>query len=80
MIMLFCSLQGICLENGILVAFYNNGVLCWNAKTGHLVLDETNEDGNTFTPSGKNVIMFQNEEVQVRHALEYIFSITTEAE
>lgn len=59
------------MENGILVAFYENGILCWSARSGDLLLEDGVDD-NIFFPFGKYVIVVINNQVHVRHALGYL--------
>lgn len=66
-------LQGVCVESGILVAFYDTGILCWKVQTGELRVEEISKD-TLFVPSGEHVVMITNEQIFVKHALAYVIT------
>lgn len=57
------------MENGLLVAFYKNGVLAWHINSGELRVEEECLNCDMCIPSGKHAIMFTDDRVLVRHAL-----------
>lgn len=57
------------LENGLLVAFFKNGVLAWHVNSGELRVEEENLNCDLCLSSGRHAIMFMGREVHVRHAL-----------
>ncbi|KAF2901412.1 hypothetical protein ILUMI_04774 [Ignelater luminosus] len=69
---------GVCMEHGVLVAFYDTGISCWGAQTGEQLVEETCEDG-VFLPFGKHVVVVLNKQVHVRHALEYLINATEDS-
>lgn len=75
---LLCSLLGVCMEHGVLVAFYDTGISCWSAQTGEQLVEETCEDG-VFLPFAKHVVVVLNKQVHVRHALEYLINATEDS-
>lgn len=62
------------MENGLVVAFYDTGVLCWKAETADLIVEDIFEDG-IYLPYSKYVVVVLKNQVHVRHALEYLVSI-----
>ncbi|XP_017775058.1 PREDICTED: uncharacterized protein LOC108561574 [Nicrophorus vespilloides] len=72
----FKRLMGICVDGGILVGFYENGVLCWRVQTGDLIMDETNDETIKYLPSGKHVIAYTafTQRLSVRSALSYLIT------
>ena len=66
-------LRGVCIDNKILVAFFNNGVVCWNIQTGELVIEEMCSE-ITYIPCDKHVIMLTEGGVVVQHALSYFIT------
>ncbi|KAK4873731.1 hypothetical protein RN001_013091 [Aquatica leii] len=68
------NLLGICVENGLVVAFYDTGILCWSAKSGELVIDSPCEN-SIFLPFGKHIVVIIENQVHVRHVLEYLVTI-----
>ncbi|KAK5641495.1 hypothetical protein RI129_010042 [Pyrocoelia pectoralis] len=72
------NLLGICIENGLVIAFYETGMICWKAISGELILDSSY--GNSiFFPFGKHIIIITKNQVQVRHVLEYLVTIDEDA-
>ncbi|KAJ3645587.1 hypothetical protein Zmor_023230 [Zophobas morio] len=69
----FSCLKGVCMENGILVAYYSEGILCWNAQTGELIVEEVPNECE-YIPSGKHVIMIVNDNIIVRHSLSHLIT------
>ncbi|RZC34992.1 uncharacterized protein BDFB_004301 [Asbolus verrucosus] len=69
----FDGLKGVCVENGILIAYYSQGILCWNAQTGELIVEEVPNECE-YIPSGKHVIMIVNEKIIVRHSLSHLIT------
>lgn len=57
------------MDDGLLVAFYANGVLAWQMNSGELRVEEEGLNCDLWIPSGKHVIMFTKDRVYVRHAL-----------
>ncbi|XP_060522562.1 uncharacterized protein LOC132699717 [Cylas formicarius] len=65
-------LKGVCVENGIILGFYDQGILCWNAQTGEPIVEESQSE--TEYVSGKYVISIVNDQVNVRHAVTHLLS------
>lgn len=63
-------LKGVCVENGIVIAFYDRGVLCWNAQTAETIIEEATNEAEYI--SGKYVINLVNDQVNIRHAFAYL--------
>lgn len=61
------------MENGILTAFYESGVCCWNVEHGECLVDELLTD-TVFTPSSKHVLVTSEDEIHVHNALSYILT------
>lgn len=73
---MFYSLKGVGIENGLLLSFYDKGILCWKAETGEPV-EEVMMDTIFFT-SGNHVIFLEQNKVFVRHSLTHLLSISSE--
>jgi hypothetical protein len=61
------------IENGILIAYYSQGILCWNAQTGQLIVEEVPNECE-YIPCGKHVIMIVNESIVVKHSLSHLIT------
>ncbi|KAJ8951585.1 hypothetical protein NQ318_020462 [Aromia moschata] len=72
----FDRLRGVCIENGLLLSFYDQGILCWKAETGEPV-EETNIE-TEIIPSGKYVILLEDNRILVKHAITHLMSVTIE--
>ncbi|KAF5293618.1 hypothetical protein FQA39_LY03103 [Lamprigera yunnana] len=68
------NLLGICIENGLVIAFYDSRILCWRAKSGELIIDSPC-DGSMFLPFGRHIVIIVENQVHVRHVLEYLVTI-----
>jgi hypothetical protein len=69
----FDRLKGVYIENGILIAYYSQGILCWNAQTGQLIVEEVPNECE-YIPCGKHVIMIVNESIVVKHSLSHLIT------
>lgn len=65
-------LKGVCVENGIVLAFYDQGILCWNAQTSETIVEESHNEAEYI--SGKYVISVVNDQVNIRHAITHLLS------
>ncbi|KAF7266599.1 hypothetical protein GWI33_020102 [Rhynchophorus ferrugineus] len=63
-------LKGVCVENGIIIAFYDQGIICWNAHTAETIIDESSTEVGYV--SGKYVINVTNDQVNIRHAFTHL--------
>ncbi|XP_018569089.1 uncharacterized protein LOC108909276 [Anoplophora glabripennis] len=72
----FDRLRGVCIENGLLLSFYDQGILCWKAETGEPV-EETSIESDII-PSGKYVILIEDEQILVKHAMTHLMSLSVE--
>ncbi|CAG9865118.1 unnamed protein product [Phyllotreta striolata] len=72
----FDRLKGVCIENGLLLTFYDQGMLCWNTETGEPVEEISNE--SDVIPSGVHVILIEDNRIIVKHALTYFMSMCVE--
>ncbi|XP_072382846.1 uncharacterized protein [Diabrotica undecimpunctata] len=72
----FDRLKGVCIDNGLLLSFYDQGILCWNAETGEPV-EEINGETDVI-PSGAYVILVENTNVVVKHAFTHLMSLSLE--
>ncbi|KAJ8923359.1 hypothetical protein NQ315_001917 [Exocentrus adspersus] len=70
----FDRLRGVCLENGLLLSFYDQGILCWNAETGEPV-EESNVESEIM-PSGKYIILIEDDQILVKHAMTHLMSVS----
>ncbi|KAJ8963880.1 hypothetical protein NQ314_005316 [Rhamnusium bicolor] len=69
-------LRGVCIDNGLLLSFYDQGILCWKAETGEPV-EETNLE-TEIIPSGKYVILMEDNQILVKHAITHLMSMSVE--
>nr|CAI5868459.1 unnamed protein product [Callosobruchus analis] len=72
----FDRLKGVCIENGMLLSFYDKGILCWNAETGEPVEEIPLE--TELIPSGKYVIFLEDTRVIVKHVMTHLMSISAD--
>ncbi|CAH1964907.1 unnamed protein product [Acanthoscelides obtectus] len=72
----FDRLRGVCIENGMLLSFYDSGVLCWNAETGEPVEEIPLE--TELIPAGKYVIFLEDTRVIVKHVMTHLMSISAD--
>ncbi|XP_028140443.2 uncharacterized protein LOC114334576 [Diabrotica virgifera virgifera] len=72
----FDRLKGVCIDNGLLLSFYDQGILCWNTETGEPV-EEINGETDVI-PSGAYVILVENTKVVVKHAFTHLMSLSLE--
>lgn len=72
----FDRLKGVCIENGLLLSFYDQGILCWNAETGEPV-EEINTE-NDLILSGVHVIRLEDDQIIVKHVLTHLLSLSIE--
>lgn len=66
-------IQNVYIENGMLMSFYDEGLLCWKAQSEKDILEEIDyeTDVNHF-PSGKYLIIVSDEKIFVKHALTHV--------
>ncbi|XP_044253794.1 uncharacterized protein LOC123004524 [Tribolium madens] len=69
----FEGLKGVCVENGIVIAYYSQGILCWNAQSGEPIVEEVPNECE-YIPSGKHVILLIDENVIVRNSLSHLIT------
>ncbi|CAG9817597.1 unnamed protein product [Phaedon cochleariae] len=72
----FDRLRGVCLENGLLLSFYDQGILCWKAESGEPV-DEIAVE-NDIIPSGKYVILIEDNQIIVKHVVTHLMSVSVD--
>nr|CAH7752693.1 unnamed protein product [Callosobruchus chinensis] len=72
----FDRLKGVCVENGMLLSFYDKGVVCWNAETGEPVEEIPLE--TELIPCGKYVIFLEDTRVIVKHVMTHLMSISAD--
>ncbi|XP_018330592.1 uncharacterized protein DDB_G0283697-like isoform X1 [Agrilus planipennis] len=68
------SLQGVCVENGLLVAFFDNVSLCWKIENREEILELPCDDNLKVFVSDSNVISVSNDQLQVKNALQYLLT------
>ncbi|KAK9744710.1 hypothetical protein QE152_g7479 [Popillia japonica] len=64
------GLQGVCIDNNVLAAFYQSGVLCWNIQTGESVIEEMSSQ-TTYLPCDKHIVILNCDKIQVQQFLSY---------
>ncbi|KAL1494476.1 hypothetical protein ABEB36_010072 [Hypothenemus hampei] len=64
------SLRGACVEEGIVWASYNKGIICWNASTAEVVLKTEQLESGYI--SNKYIVNVQDEQVYLRRALMHL--------
>ncbi|XP_056629611.1 putative leucine-rich repeat-containing protein DDB_G0290503 [Diorhabda sublineata] len=72
----FDRLKGVCIENGLLLSFYDQGILCWNAETGEPI-EEINTEHDLIL-SGVHIIRLEDDQVIVKHVLAHLLSLSIE--
>lgn len=65
-------LKGVCVENGVVVACYDQGIVCWNAHTAETILESPQSDAHYI--SGKYIITITNDQVNLKHAITFLLS------
>ncbi|XP_066140354.1 uncharacterized protein [Euwallacea fornicatus] len=68
----FDRLKGVCVDNGVVLACYKQGIVCWNAQSSEVILETSQTD--TEYISGKYIISIQNDQVTLKHAISYLLS------
>ncbi|XP_066247006.1 uncharacterized protein [Euwallacea similis] len=68
----FDRLKGVCVDNGVVLACYKQGIVCWNAQSSEIILETSQTD--TEYISGKYIISIQNDQVTLKHAISYLLS------
>ncbi|KAL3274205.1 hypothetical protein HHI36_015619 [Cryptolaemus montrouzieri] len=72
----FERIQNVYIENGVLISFYEEGILCWKAQTGEQILEEIhNETDAAYFPCGKYLITLTEKNVFIRHALTHLLTV-----
>ncbi|KAK9888235.1 hypothetical protein WA026_000502 [Henosepilachna vigintioctopunctata] len=72
----FERIQNVYIENGVLISFYEEGILCWKAQTGEQIVEEIhNETDVEYFPSAKYLIMITKKNVCIRHALTHLLTV-----
>ncbi|XP_050298677.1 uncharacterized protein LOC126737715 [Anthonomus grandis grandis] len=67
-------LKSVWLENGLVLAFYEQGVVCWNAQTAETILEAAHTECDHI--SGKYLISInRRDQVNVRHAFTHLLSV-----
>lgn len=69
-------LRGVCIENGMLISFYDQGILCWRAETGELIEEVSIE--TDAIPCGKHIVLVDDGQILVKHAMTYLMSMSGE--
>ncbi|KAG5878226.1 hypothetical protein JTB14_020803 [Gonioctena quinquepunctata] len=72
----FDRLRGVCVENGLLLSFYDQGILCWKAETGEPIEEVSLE--TDVIPSGKHVILVEENQIIVKHVMTHLMSMSVE--
>ncbi|GJQ80905.1 hypothetical protein Trydic_g4722 [Trypoxylus dichotomus] len=67
------GLQGVCIDNNVLAAFFQGGVLCWNIQSGESVIEEMSSQ-TTYLPCDKHIVMLNSDKVQVQQFLSYFIT------
>lgn len=75
-IVIIYRLKGVCIENGLLLSFYDEGILCWKAETGEPAEEITMETG--VIVSGNYVIYLEEDKIFVRHSITHLLSVSGE--
>ncbi|KAH1016920.1 hypothetical protein HUJ04_008069 [Dendroctonus ponderosae] len=65
-------LRGVYIENGIVLACYQEGIICWNAQTADRMFEVTQTEPEFI--SGKYIISIVNDQLKIKHAITYILS------
>ncbi|XP_045476864.1 putative histone-lysine N-methyltransferase 1 [Harmonia axyridis] len=67
-------IQNVYIENGVLISFYEEGVVCWKAQTTEQIMEENHETDMKYFSSGKYVIMTTEKTAFIRHALTHLLT------
>ncbi|XP_022900360.2 GRIP and coiled-coil domain-containing protein-like [Onthophagus taurus] len=67
------ELKGLCVDNNMLGAVFENGLICWNIKTGDEIIAELSSHSNLM-PSNKHVIEIRSDVVEVSHFQSYFLT------
>ncbi|CAH1183500.1 unnamed protein product [Ceutorhynchus assimilis] len=65
--LVYDRLKGVCVENGVVLGFYDQGIVCWNAKTAEIVVENAGRTETEYI-SGNYLISVAGNEVNVQHA------------
>lgn len=71
-LLIYSRLKGVCVENGVVVACYDQGIVCWNAHTSETILESPQSDAHYI--SGKYIITIANDQVNLKHAITFLLS------
>lgn len=71
-----CRPKGVCIQNGLLLSFYDKGILCWKVETGELV-EEIYMDSDVLI-CGNYVMFMEGNKFVVRHSISHLLSMSVE--